>query len=177
MKADAKPTFPGVAMALCEGAAPPDVIARLREYAALVANKTEDQGDAIDRLLLKSAMHLQRLLRLYTIRVYEKIGEEYPDCIDALDRALDELMPIIAEGVERPRRGPKLDLSRHLCAAVCMEIWCEYHDGPQPHSPKLWEACEAYWVACDREEYPSGHIKNWEDYLLANIDHPLIAPR
>ena len=165
MNADAKPTFPGVAMALCEGAAPPDVIARLREYAALVADTTEHQSDAIDRLLLKSAMHLQRLLRLYTIRTYEMIGEEYPDCIDTLDRALDELLPILAEGVERPKRGPKRDLDRHLCAAVCMDIWREHHGEPQPHSPKLWEACEAYWVACGHPANPSGHTKNWEDFL------------
>jgi hypothetical protein len=178
MKADAKHTFEDVATALCKGAAPPDwVIAKLRKYAAFVADTAEDQGDEIDRLLLKSALHLQRLLPLYTIRTYEMIGEEYPDCIDTLDRALDELLPILAEGVERPKRGPKRDLDRHLCAAVCMDIWREHHGEPQPHSPKLWEACEAYWLACGREGYSSGHIKNWEDYLLANIDHPLIAPK
>ena len=176
MKADAKPSLDDVAMTLCKGAAPPEVVARLREYAALVADTTKDQGDDIDRLLFKSALHLQRLLPIYLVRVYEMIGEEYPDCIDALDRALDELLPILAEGVERPRRGPKLALSRHLCAVVCMEIWREYHGEPNPHSPKLWEACEAYWVACGHPANPSGHIKNWEDYLLKNIDHPLIAP-
>jgi len=116
-------------------------------------------------LLLDSALHLQRLLPRYITRVYEMIGEEYPACIDDLDRALDELLPILAEGVERPRRGPKRDSRRHLCAAVCLGIWREVHGAPQPHSPKLWEACEAYWVACGHPANPSGHTKNWEDFL------------
>ena len=178
MKADAKPTLEDVAMALCKGAAPPDwIVARLREWVSLIADTTKDQGDDdIDRLLFKSALHLQRLLPLYTVRVYEMIGEEYPACIDDLDGALDELIPILAEGVERPKRGPKLDPSRHLCAAVCAAIWCEVWGKPQPHSPTLWEACEAYWVACGREEYSSAHIKNWEDYLLQNIDPPSNSP-
>ena len=178
MKADVTPTLVDVATLLCKGANPPDwVIERLGKRAPLVADTTGDQGDDIDRLLLKSALHLQRWLPRYTIRTYEMIGEEYPACIDDVLNGLEELTPSLAEGVERPRRGPKLDLGRHLCAAVCGQIWRDLHTKPQPHSPKLWEACEAYWLACGREGYSSGHIKNWEDYLLANIDHPLIAPK
>jgi hypothetical protein len=146
------PTLVDVATLLCKGADPPDwVIERLGKRAKLVADATEDQGDDIDRLLLESALHLQRLLPQYITRVYEMI--------------------------ELPKRGPKLDHPRHLCAAVCMAIWREVWGRPQPHSPKLWEACEAYWVACGHPANPSGHIKNWEDYLLKNIDHPLIAPK
>jgi hypothetical protein len=177
MKADAKPTLADVALALCKGAAPPDwVIARLRKWAAFIADTTEDQGEDIERLLLKSAECLERLLPIYA-RAYEMIGEEYPDCIDTVSNGLYELIPILAEGVERPRRGPKIDLDRHLCAAVCMEIWTQHWGEPQPHSPKLWEACEAYWVACGREGYSSAHIKNWEDYLLQNIDPPSNCPK
>jgi hypothetical protein len=162
--------FANVALALCKGAAPPEwVVTQLHGYAALVGDTTEDQGDTIDRRLLECALDLQRLLRLYTIRTYEVVGDVYPACIDDVDRALDDLMPIIAEGVERPKRGPKLNISRHLCAAVCGDIWRKLHGTAQPHSPKLWEACEAYWVACGHPQSPSGHNKNWEDFLLQNI--------
>jgi hypothetical protein len=172
-----KPTLVDVATLLCKGVDPPDwVIERLGKRAKLVADTTEDQGDDIDRLLLESALHLQRLLPRYIVRVYEIIGEEYPAYIDDLDRGLDALIPELAEGVKLPKRGPNLNHPRHLYAAVCMAIWREVWGGPQPHSPKLWEACEAYWVACGHSANPSGHIKNWEDYLLKNIDHPLITP-
>jgi hypothetical protein len=168
MKADTKPTLDDVAMALCKGTTPPEwVLERLRKWAWLVADKTEDQGDDIDGVLLRSAEQLERLLPIYA-RAYEMIGEEYPDCIDTVSNGLYELIPFL----ERPRRGPKLDVSRHLCAAVCMDIWRDVHGRPQPHSPKLWEACEAYWLACDYPPNPSGHIKSWEDYLLKNIDPP-----
>jgi hypothetical protein len=171
MKADTKPTLDDVAIALCKGATPPEwVIARLRQWASLISYRIEDDGEDIERLALESALHLERLLPIYA-RAYEMIGEEYPDCIDTVSNGLYELIPFLTEGVER-RRGPKLDLSRHLCAAVCMEIWREVSGKPQPHSPKLWEACEAYWVACGYPENPSGHIKNWEDFLLKNIDPP-----
>jgi hypothetical protein len=76
-----------IALTLCKGAAPPEwVVERLRQWAELVADTTEDQGNEIDRLLFKSAMHLQRLSPLYTARVYEMIDKEYPDCIDTLDQ-------------------------------------------------------------------------------------------
>lgn len=166
-------TLDDVAVLLCKGPAPDWVVARLRQYAELVSADVEHQGDAIDRLLFESALHLERLLPLYTARVYETIGEEYPACIDLVGRGLEELIPILAQGVELPKRGPKLDHSRHLCAAVCGEIWRDVHGRPQPHSPKLWEACEAYWVACGRPSSASGHIKSWEDFLLKN--HPVIA--
>jgi hypothetical protein len=162
-----KPTIEKVAELLCKGKPVPDWVAqRLHDRAALVSDTTEDQGDDIERLLFESALYLRDLLQLYT-RAYRMIGEEYPSCIDDVDRALDELLPILAEGVEQPKRGKPINLNRHLCAAVCMGIWTEVHGRPQPHSPKLWEACEAYWVACGREGYSSAHIKNWEDYLLA----------
>ena len=61
MKADAKHTFEDVATALCKGAAPPDwVIAKLRKYAAFVADTAEDQGDEIDRLLAQPHHSLTR---------------------------------------------------------------------------------------------------------------------
>jgi hypothetical protein len=69
------PTLVDVATLLCKGADPPDwVIERLGKRAKLVADATENQGDDIDRLLLQSALHLQRLLPQYITRVYEMIG-------------------------------------------------------------------------------------------------------
>jgi hypothetical protein len=167
MKADTKPTIEEVAALLCKGATPDWAVQELHKWVDLIASsRTEAHGDEIDRLMLESALNLQFLLPLYTVRVYEMIGEEYPTCIDDVDQGLVELIPILTEGLENPKRGKKPDLSRHLCAAVCREIWGKVHGKPQPHSPKLWEACEAYWVACGRPAYPSRHIKNWEDYLL-----------
>jgi hypothetical protein len=138
---------------------------RLRKRAELISTKVEYQDDTIDQRLLESALHLQELLVLHT-RAAKLAGEDYELCIYDIDGPLHELIQFLATQIERPRRGPKRDSRRHLCAAVCLGIWQEVHGQAQPHSPKLWDACEAYWVACDQPAYPSGHIKNWEDFLV-----------
>jgi hypothetical protein len=165
-------TIDQVAVLLSKGPAPDWVVAELNRFSDLVAIEGQ-ADDAVDRRILDSAVQLQRLLPLYITHVYEKIGEEYPACFDKVCDGLEELIDIFARQIELPRRGPKLDQSRHLCAAVCGWIWSEIHHRPQPHSPKLWEACEAYWVACGRQPSATGHIKSWEDFLLKN--HPLIT--
>jgi hypothetical protein len=40
-------------------------------------------------------------------------------------------------------------------------------DQHEPYSEKLWEACEAYWQACDHPETSAvSRLRNWERYLL-----------
>jgi hypothetical protein len=165
MKADAKPTFDDVAKLIAKGGDAPDwVAARLRETAPLIIGDKGEDDNIIERRLFECALQLQELLPLYP-RVAKLAGEDYPPCIDDIDTPLEELIQFLATEVEQPRRGPKRDSRRHLCAAVCLGIWRELHGAPQPHSPKLWDACEAYWLACGHPENPSGHTKNWEDFL------------
>lgn len=158
-------TFEEVARKLAKGEPAPDwVVADLRKRACLIGVDKLDDDDTVERLLFESVLHLQTWLQVYP-RAAEIVGEDYPDCIDAIDGPLEELREFLATQIERPRRGPKRDRRRHLCAAVCLEIWQELHGAAKGHSTKLWEACEAYWIACGHAEYPSGHIKNWEDFL------------
>jgi hypothetical protein len=171
-----KRTLEEAASKLCEGGAVPEwVIKRLRQIQPLLRFRPEfPDDDDMERLCFESALHLQRLLPHY-VKVYEMVGEEHPVCIDDVLTNLAELIPILAESVKLPKRGKPRDNGRHLCAAVCAEIWKEFHGQSQPHSPNLWAACEAYWIACDRPAYSSGHIKNWEDFLIDK--NPLIAPK
>jgi hypothetical protein len=99
------------------------------------------------------------------MRAAKEAGEDCPDFIDDLSQELSKFIEFLLEQIELPRRGPKTNIRRHLCASVCAGIWEEAHGKPNPHSPKLWEACEAYWIACDHDGYDSEHIKNWEDFL------------
>jgi hypothetical protein len=150
------------------------VIERLRQMQRRLSFRPEfPDDDNMERLCFESALHLQRLLPYY-IKICETAGEEHPVCIDDTLTNLEELIPILAESVKLPKRGKPRDNSRHLCAAICAEIWQKVHDGQfQPHSPNLWDACEAYWVACNRPGYSSGHIKNWEDFLIGKGAAPL----
>lgn len=160
------PTIEDAAGLLCKGGVVPDwVITRLRDRRSLIGHLIKGAEDrSIERLLFESALHLRELLQFYS-RSYAMIGEEYPPCIDDIDGPLHELISFVAEDALPAKAGRPRDISRHLCAAVCLGIWRDLHGTPQPHSPKLWEACEAYWVACGHSENPSGHTKNWEDFL------------
>jgi hypothetical protein len=165
-------TFEQVAMFLCNDTAPEWAVQHLRERSHLVGSKVKGQADSVplsysddvDRLLLESALDLQDWIPLY-IDAAEEAGEDYPDCFDDIGSPLHELIEFLLTQVQLPRRGPKSDLRRHLCASVCLGIWEDFHGKPQPHSPRLWKACEAYWVACGHAGYESQHIKNWEDFL------------
>jgi hypothetical protein len=178
MKADAKPTLDDVAIALCKGATPPDwIVERLREWTWLISYRIETTDDpTIEQQLLKSALYLQRWLPMYA-RVADMIGEEYPASIDeVMTRLEEELIPFLAKEVvvALPKRkgGPIPDSNRHLCAAVCADIWKELHIVHQPGSEWLWKACEDYWQACGYSETSAvGRLRNWERYLL-ELSHP-----
>jgi hypothetical protein len=95
----------------------------------------------------------------------EKLGVEYPECIQDIDTPLDELITFLASEVDQPKDGPKPD--RRLCAAVCLEVWRKLHGSVQPYSTTLWVACETYWQACGHPETStSGRLKNWEPFLV-----------
>jgi hypothetical protein len=185
MKADAKPTLEEVAsMLFHDRPAPQWIVQELRESEELIRYRdptaNDDRpvtgSDDVERLLFESAVHLQTWLPIYG-KALAKIGEEYPDFIDDIDRALDKLIPFLAKDVQRPRDGKPSDLRLKLCAAVCLRIWKEVHHRPQPYSPKLQKACEAYWVACDHEGNPNGNVKQWERLLLwASSDHHMTTP-
>jgi hypothetical protein len=164
MKADTKPTLQDVAAQLCPGPPPDWVLARLRQNALLVGFHIGTDNDDVELQLYASALYLRDWLPMY-VRVAKMIGEDYPDCIDPLTTALEELIPILAKDIRPPTAHRPPDLRRRLCAAVCLGIWREVRGVEQPYSPKLWAACEAYWVACGHPPNPSGNVKRWERLL------------
>ena len=177
MKADAKPTIEEVASILCKAAAPQEwVITRLRESAPYVGYHAKNDNDDVERLLLESALHLRDWLPMY-LKLEEMTGEEYPLCIDDVTNALDELIPFLASEVDQPKDGRPPDGRLRLCAAVCLGIWRDIHGVEQPYSPKLWAACEAYWVACGHPQRLSGNVKRWERLLRWASDHHITTPK
>ena len=162
MKADAKPTLEEVAALLCPGPPPEWVLDRLRQNAPLVGFRTGTDNDDVELQLYASALYLRDWLPMY-VGAAEMIGEDYPLCIDDVTNALEELIPILARDIHQPSRPPDPRLG--LCAAVCLGIWRDIRGVEQPHSPKLWAACEAYWVACGHPAKLSGNVKRWERLL------------
>jgi hypothetical protein len=165
-----QPTQPAMldelASKLCKGSAVPEwVITRLQNNALLVGYHTHTITDDAERLLFQSALRLRDWLPLYA-RAADMLGEDYPDCIDDVSSALDELIPFLAKGVEMPMAHRPPDLRKRLCAGVCLGIWRDIHGIEEPSSPKLWEACEAYWVACGQPPNASGNLKQWKRFLL-----------
>ena len=164
MKADAKPTLEEVAALLCLGPPPSWVIDKLRQNRPLVGFRTGTDNDDVELQLYASALYLRDWLPMY-VRAAEMIGEQYPPCVDEVTTALEVLIPILAKDIHPPTDGRPVDLRLRLCAAVCLGIWREVRGREQPYSPKLWEACEAYWVACGHPLNPSGNVKRWERLL------------
>jgi len=165
MKADAKPTLEEVAALLCPASPPDWVLDKLRQNRPLVGYHTGTVSDDVERLLFQSALCLRDWLPMY-VRAAEMIGEEYPPFIDDVTTHLEELIPFLAKDIHQPKDGRPPDLRLRLCAAVCLSIWRDVRGKEQPYSPKLWAACEAYWVACGHPAKQSGNVKRWEQLLV-----------
>ena len=139
---------------------------RLRRYAPLVGYREKGYDNSFDWLAFESALNLETWLHIEA-NAYDVLGEDYPDCIDRVGNALDELLPLIAENLRQPNRrgGPTPDNRRQLCADTCVIIWREFHNSGGPYSERLWGACEAYWQACGQPETSrEGNLKQWERY-------------
>jgi hypothetical protein len=153
------------------------VIDRLRRYRPLIGLHGKGYDDSVDRYAFESALYLESWLD-FEIKTYEKIGEDHPPFIEDVQTGLHELLPKIKEYIRQPgkRGGPTPDDRRYVCADVCAGIWREFHGAYQPHSERLWAACEAYWLLCGRSETSAvGRLKNWERYLLEAqglVSHP-----
>jgi hypothetical protein len=140
------------------------LIPHLSNWAKIIRLPPND--DTVERRLFVAAKYLQDWLPMYE-RAAEKLGVEYPLCIDEVTQALEELVPFLAGEVDQPKDGRKPDRRRMLCAAICLEVWRKLHGPVQPYSEKLWEACEAYWQACDHPETSTAErLKNWERFLV-----------
>jgi hypothetical protein len=161
MKADTKPTLEEVAALLCPASPPDWVLYKLRQNKPLVGYHAGTDNDDVERLLFESALHLQNWLPMY-VSAAEMVDEEYPLCIDDVTTALEGLIAFLAREVKQPKRHRPPDMRLRLCPAVCLGIWREVRGIEQPYSPKLWAACELYWVACGHPQNPSGNVKRWE---------------
>jgi hypothetical protein len=158
-------TLAEAAKKLANGEPPEWLVPHLRQWAEIIRQPT-DADDEVERKLFAAAKYLQDWLPMYA-RAADKLGVEYPAFIDNADTALQYLVPFLASEVDQPKDGPKPDRKRRLCAAICLEVWRKLRGSAQPYNPKLWEACEAYWLACGHAQTSTtGRLKNWERFLL-----------
>lgn len=170
MRAPTSP-FSKVAQLIANGAPPPDwLIPDLEHYSRLIRYRNPERGDEDeDRALLTAVRSLERLL-VQEAHVYDLIekqfGEEFPAPVIIEDTAnkLFELAEFLESQLPARRKGgPTPDTRRGVCAQRCATAWRRLHGEMQPYSPKLWEACEAYWQACGHPATSTeGALKNWK---------------
>jgi hypothetical protein len=148
------------------------LVPHLCQWAELI-RLPRDDDNTVERRLFAAAKYLEDWLPMYS-KAADKVGVEYPICIDDVTLALhEELIPFLASEVDQPKDGPKPDRRRRLCAAVSLEVWRKLHGSVQPYSTKLWEACEAYWQACGHPETSTtSRLKNWEPFLVWASQRP-----
>jgi hypothetical protein len=164
-------TLVEVAKQLANGAPPDWLLPHLRKWREIIGNPAEPDNE-VERRLFAAAKYLEDWLPMYA-RAADKLGVEYPACIDSTMLALEELVPFLASEVDQPKNSRPPDGKRRLCAAVCLEIWRKLRGSVQPYSPNLWAACEAYWQACGHDQTSTtGRLKNWEPFLVWAADHP-----
>ena len=158
------PDFSRVARLLAKGLALPEwLIPALAHFGELVGAPPDDD-DTVERNLLRSAEYLDRYLPMYAM-IAERVGDEIPDCIEAILPQLQDLIPFLAKDLLQHKPGN----NRRVCAAVCAEIWRLLHGAMEPHSVYLQRACNEYWRRCGQE--PIGRKlknepRNWERNLL-----------
>jgi len=124
-------------------------------------------------VLLKAAKLLDSWLPMYALEADAECPVEVEDVLTLLPVVIEFLEGDVAEFDAIPPRdgGPRPDLRRPVCAAVCAEAYRVVHGQIEPYSQHLQEACEKYWQACGNPETSAvGRLRNWEDYLLLVAD-------
>jgi len=159
------------------------LVPQLSEWSPIVGQRRwtveDDQGD---RKLLEAAQHLDRWLRAYTIAQDDFVNDALPDEFEAVVQALPEVIEYLQDHRREPRKGGPPDGRSRLCAIVCGGLWRCLYGEINPHSPRLWQACEAYWLACGNPPKVDkrGRYEDWLRYLLwaketDDPDDPLIT--
>jgi hypothetical protein len=173
--------FADVAATIAKGPPPewlPPALAYFRDHyiggALAKAGKPSREGE-IERVMLKAAKLLHSWLPMYALETDAECPDEVEDMLTLLPVVIDFLERDVAEFDAIPPRGggPRPDLRRPVCAAVCAEAYGVVHGQIEPYSQHLQKACEEYWVACGNPptgKSGSGYRKNWEDYLLLVAD-------
>jgi len=188
MKPSAADRFDKAAKLLAKDQSLPDwLIPALAHYRPLVgarrSNAEDDRDDQASLVtMLEAARNLERGLPIHVIAA-EIFGLTIPDCVEATNMQLTELIEYLESQLRPPREGGTIPDSRsHVCAAVCAYAWRRLRGEINPFSTRLWEACEAYWQACGNPQKVDerGRYENWLPYLRWAKDNedgdPLITP-
>jgi len=178
-------SFVDVARRIAKGDPPQWLVPGLEHFSKHYISKPNLPDDV---KFLKEMLDAVRLLE-ERLPVYLRLSEapynvvEYPEYVDDALTNLHEVAELLERDIaEIPHRagGPRPDLRRPICAAVCAEAYRMLHGQIEPYSQHLQDGCEDYWQACGNPPTgTSGWRRNWEDYLLrvAGQDNEWIRDR
>jgi hypothetical protein len=138
------------------------LIAGLEHFSYFVSGDpitSEEQKDVapIIAKMHDAAAYLTKFLPMYSRMPLGLLSDDVAVALKVLPRIRDDL----ARNVNMPARagGQKPNVPRKVCAAVIVEAWRIIHGKPEPYSRNLWDACTAYWQACNQGYRPGD---NWE---------------
>jgi hypothetical protein len=171
-------SFVAAARKIAKGDPPQWLVPGLEHFSEHYISKPKlpDEPDDVKVLkqMLDAVQHaverLEEQLPVYRLISEAPYNIPYPVCIDDALTNLHEVTEFLeGEIAEIPRRagGPRPDLRRPICAAVCAEAYRMLHGQIEPYSQHLQDGCEDYWKACGNPPTgKSGWRRNWEEYLL-----------
>jgi hypothetical protein len=152
------------------GGDPDKVVSTLERYATLITGPEPGASDLDDKelLVVMDWLHSRLAHEAKVIEALEQLGlgfdlGEELDAINNVSTGLCELMDYLKSTISPGKEGNPFNNRRRICAGACAKLWCAAYGKITPHSPALWDACEAYWVACGNAPY--AELKNWRGYL------------
>jgi hypothetical protein len=153
--------FASVAAIIAKGAPPEWLASGLEHFSGFVgaAQTTSDERKRFEKIL--GEMHDAADLLIKWLPAFKALPVGPDDVAIALD-VLPRIKDRLARAALRASRkgGKDPNVHRQVCAAVVVEAWRHIHGKPEPHSPRLWEACNEYWRACGGE-YRGADVDTW----------------
>jgi hypothetical protein len=153
-KDDPPRPFVATARLIADGSAPEWLRLSLAHFSELIAEEPIPSDERARLMQMISRMHgaVDYLIK-WLPSFYHTALLDFPDDVAVSLQALARIKRALAKAVNTPSRPGELrpNVQRKTCAAVVVEAWRIVHGEPEPESPKLWQACNAYWQACGHE--------------------------
>jgi hypothetical protein len=163
-KDDSPGPFVATARLVANGSAPEWLMLGLAHFSEIIAEEPipSDEARRLSQTIKRMHDAADYLIK-WLPTFYHTALLDFPDDVAVALRALPRVKRFLAKVMNTPSRAgePRPDVRRQTCAGVVVEAWRIVHGEPEPESPKLWEACNAYWQACGHE-YQGNDTDTWE---------------
>jgi hypothetical protein len=158
------PAFAKVALTIAKGPPPEWLVLGLEHWSGFLGLDAVTSNEAKGFAKIFGDMDYATGLLIKWLPLFNATpaGLQCPDdvaiALDVLPR-IKKVLALLAKPSKRGG-GKRPNMQRKACAKVIVEAWRLIHRDPEPYSPKLWDACNEYWLACGRE-YRGEDVETW----------------